>query len=184
MSQLLYRSLALGCLLVLASGPVRADLPEVGKTAPTFDLPATQVGKVLPDKKDATKLSLKDLEGKNVVLFFFPKAMTKGCTIESCGFRDRLKDFSEADTVIVGISNDTLEDQDRFTKKEKLNFPLLADTDKKVTRAYGSMSTRGFPSRHTFVIDKKGVLRKVYTTVSPAKHPDEVLNYVKELNKK
>jgi peroxiredoxin Q/BCP len=190
MSRLLHCSLAVACLLVLASGPSQAQkgdvgLPEVDKPAPAFDLPATQIGKVLPAKKDATKLNLKELHGKNVVLFFFPRAMTKGCTIESCGFRDRLEKFTDANTVVIGISNDTLEKQEEFTKKEKLNFPLLADTDKRVTKAYGSLSARGFPARHTFVIDRKGVLRKVYTTVSPDKHPDEVLDYIhSELNKK
>jgi peroxiredoxin Q/BCP len=184
MSRLSSHALA-SCALLLLLSSARAEkevvgLPEVDKPAPAFDLPATQVGKVLPDKKEATKLSLKDLKGKNVVLFFFPKALTRGCTIESCGFRDRIKKFSDLDTVVVGISNDTLEKQEEFTKKEKLNFPLLADTGKKVTNAYGAMSLRGVPSRFTFVIDKKGVLRKVYTSVAPGKHPDEVLAYVKE----
>jgi peroxiredoxin Q/BCP len=189
MSRLLHCSLAVVCLLVPASGLVGAEkeevgLPEVGKAAPELNLPATQAGKVVPGKKDGDKLSLKDLHGKTVVLFFYPKAMTKGCTIESCGFRDRIEKFTDANTVVIGISNDTLEKQEEFTKKEKLNFPLLADTDKKVTKAYGSLSARGLPSRHTFVIDKKGTLRKVYTTVSPAKHPDEVLDYIKTELKK
>jgi peroxiredoxin Q/BCP len=183
------RALIFCAVLLLAWLPARAreegGLPAVGKSAPSFDLPATQIDKVLPDKKDAAKLSLRDLRGKNVVLFFYPKAMTKGCTIESCGFRDRVEKFAAQDTVIVGISNDTLDLQEKFTTKEKLSFPLLADTDKSVTKAYGALSSRGLPSRYTFVIDKKGVLRKVYTKVSPAKHPDEVLEYVKdELNKK
>jgi peroxiredoxin Q/BCP len=183
------RALGLGAVLLLVSLPARAreegGLPEVGKPAPSFDLPATSIGKVLPNKKDASKLNLKDLRGKNVVLFFYPKAMTKGCTIESCGFRDRVEKFASQDTVIVGISNDNLENQEKFTKKEKLSFPLLADTDKSVTKEYGALGRAGYPSRYTFVIDKKGVLRKVYTKVSPATHPDEVLEYVKdELNKK
>jgi peroxiredoxin Q/BCP len=183
------RVLAVCVLLLLAWLPARAQksagLPEVGKPAPSFDLPATHIDTVLPDKTDAAKLSLKDLRGKNVVLFFFPKAMTKGCTIESCGFRDRIEKFAAQDTVIVGISNDDLGNQKKFTKKEKLSFPLLADTDKSVTKEYGAMSRLGFPSRYSFVIDKKGVLRKVYTKVNPATHPDEVLEYVKdELNKK
>ena len=105
---------------------------EVGKPAPTFDLPATSIAKVLPDAKDKKNLTLKDLKGKNVVLFFYPKAMTKGCTIESCGFRDKVADFAKLDTVIVGISNDTLADQQKFTDKEKLTFPLLADTENRL----------------------------------------------------
>jgi peroxiredoxin Q/BCP len=154
--------------------------PEVGKPAPPISLPATSIGLALPSKKDAKELSLEDLKGKNVVLFFYPKALTKGCTIESCGFRDKIEEFKKLDTVVVGISNDTVELQQKFTDKEKLNFPLFADTDKKVTKAYGALSDRGLPSRYTFVIDRKGTLRKVYTKVTPGKHPAEVLQYVKE----
>lgn len=177
------RFIALACVIALAGLANAEDdnkLPDVGKPAPAIDLAATSVGSVLPDKKDATSLSLKDLKGKNVVLFFYPKAMTKGCTVESCGFRDRVEKFAAADTVILGISTDKLDAQDQFTKKEKLSFPLLADPEKKVTKAYGALGPKGFASRYTFVIDKKGVLRKVYTKVSPKDHPDEVLDFVKE----
>jgi peroxiredoxin Q/BCP len=166
--------------VILSFALAPAELPEVGKPAPAIRLEAANVGKALPDKKDAKELSLKDLEGKNVVLFFYPKAMTKGCTIESCGFRDRVEQFAKLNTVVVGISTDTLSAQEQFTKKEKLNFPILADPEKKVTAAYGALSDRGFANRYTFVIDKKGTLRKVYTKVGPAKHPDEVLDFVKE----
>lgn len=176
------RSLALPGLLMLGSVALAQEgaLPEVGKPAPAIDLQATSIDKALPDKKDAKNLNLKDLKGKNVVLFFYPRAMTKGCTIESCGFRDRIEKFAALDTVVLGISTDDLEAQDKFTKKEKLNFPLLADPEKKVTKAYGALSPRGFANRYTYVIDKKGVLRQVYTKVSPATHPDEVLSYIKE----
>ena len=152
-----------------------------GKPAPDVDLPATQIGKVLPDKKDAKTMSLKDFQGKkNVVLFFFPKAMTPGCTVESCGFRDKVADFAKLDTVVIGISTDTLENQLKFTEKESLKTPLFADPDKKVTAAFGALGSTGFAKRYTFVIDKKGIVRKIYTAVTPAKHPDEVLAYVKE----
>ncbi len=142
MNQPWCRAIGFCAVMLLAGLPARAEkeetgLPKVGEPAPAFDLPATQIDKVLPDKKDAKTLSLKDLKGKNVVLFFYPKALTKGCTIESCGFRDRVEKFAALDTVIVGISNDTLELQGKFTSKEKLSFPLLADTDKSVTKAYG-----------------------------------------------
>jgi peroxiredoxin Q/BCP len=185
MNELLRCAAGLCAVLALAAGAARAQkdpvgLPEVGKPAPAFDLPATQVGSVLPAKKDAATLSLKDLKGKNVVLFFFPKAMTKGCTIESCGFRDMIPKFAAADAVVVGISNDSLALQEKFTKKEKLSFPLLADADKSVTKAYGALSAKDRPSRYTFVIDKAGVLRKIYTKVNPQKHPEEVLSYVKK----
>lgn len=168
----------LATLLVGASTLLAA--PEEGKPAPSFDVPATSVSTVLPDSKAKT-LSLKDFEGKkNVVLFFYPKALTKGCTIESCGFRDKVADFAKLDTVIIGASTDTVELQQKFTDKEKLNFPLLADHAKKVAEAYGVLNPNGIAKRHTFVIDKKGVLRKVYEKVSPGTHPDEVLTFVKE----
>ncbi len=154
---------------------------EEGKPAPDFNLPATQIDKVLPDKADAKTLSLKDLRGKNVVLFFYPKAMTPGCTRESCKFRDLSKEFAKLDTVVLGISTDKLDDQAKFTDKEKLNFPLLADADKKVTQDYGVLNPdRGFSFRSTFVIDKKGVVRKIYSKADPDKNPQEVLDYVKE----
>jgi len=170
----------LGLVLVLPglAADDKAGKPEVGKPAPSFDLPAVNINKALPDSKKKT-LSLADLKGKNVVLFFYPKAMTPGCTVESCGFRDKTADFAKVNTVLVGISTDNLADQGKFVKKESLNFPLLADPDKKVTRAYGALGTRGFANRYTFVIDSKGILRKVYTTVTPKEHPEEVLNYIK-----
>ena len=120
------------------------EVPKVGDPAPAISLQATQIEKVLPGKKDATTLTLKDLEGKNVVLFFYPKAMTKGCTIESCGFRDKVEDFAKLDTVVIGISTDTLADQKKFTEKETLKTPLLADPDKKVTAAYGALNTNAW----------------------------------------
>ena len=154
---------------------------KVGKLAPNFALPATSIDKALPDKKDARTLSLKDFRGKkNVVLFFYPKAMTRGCTIESCGFRDRIKKFAALDTVVLGISTDNLEAQQKFTDKENLNYPLLADPDKKVTKEFGALGPRGVASRYTFVIDKSGVVRKAYTKVDTGKHPDEVLKFIKE----
>ena len=167
-------------LLVLIALPLFAATPEVGKPAPAFDLAAANITSAFPDKKDATKLSLADFKGKNVVLFFYPKAMTPGCTIESCGFRDRPKKFTELDTVLIGISTDKLDAQEKFVKKETLTFPLLADPEKTTTKAYGALGLAGYASRYTFVIDKTGTLRKVYTKVGAAKHPDEVLDYVKE----
>ena len=167
-------------LLVLIGLPLFAATPEVGKPAPAFDLSAANIKSVFPDKKDATNLTLADFKGKNVVLFFYPKAMTKGCTVESCGFRDRAEKFTALDTVLVGISTDKLDAQEKFVKKEKLTFPLLADPEKTTTKAYGSLGKSGYASRHTFVIDKTGTLRKVYDKVTPAKHPDEVLDYIKE----
>jgi thioredoxin-dependent peroxiredoxin len=183
---------ALGVLatLFLAAGSVNAEEKEEGtkvqegKPAPDIELEAANIEKALPDKKDAKTLTLKAFKGKkNIVLFFYPKAMTPGCTVESCGFRDRIKKFEDVDTVVIGISTDKLADQVKFTEKENLNFPLFADPEKKVTRDFGALNAgRGLAARVTFVIDKNGVVRKIYRTgtVNPSKHPDEVLDYIKE----
>jgi thioredoxin-dependent peroxiredoxin len=152
--------------------------PKEGDKAPNVTLPATQADKV-PGAKDG-KVSLEGLKGKNVVLFFYPKAMTPGCTVESCGFSAIAEKFTAADTVVIGISTDTLELQQKFTEKEKLTVPLLADADKSVTKAFGVLSDRGMANRYTFVIDKTGTVRKVYNKVAPKDHPEEVLKYVKE----
>jgi len=157
-----------------------------GDKAPNISLPATSVDKVLPDAKDAKSLDLAALKGKkHVVLFFYPKAMTGGCTIESCGFRDITADLAKLDTVVIGISIDKLSDQQKFTDKESLNFPLLADSDGKITKEFGVMAgTRPVSQRVTFIIDKEGVIRKIYTKVTPKTHPKEVIDFVeKELAK-
>jgi peroxiredoxin Q/BCP len=167
--------LALACVGLTAAQDESAKV-EVGKPAPAFDLPATQINKALPDKKDAKTISLKDFENKkNVVLFFFPKA-----TIECCGYRDRAEQFAQLDTVLLGISVDPLDAQVQFTEKEKLTYPLLADTDKKTAKAYGVLSPRGFANRATFVIDKKGIVRQVYPNANATKNAEEVLTWVKE----
>jgi thioredoxin-dependent peroxiredoxin len=175
-------TLAIAGIGVFIGNVFAADAPpKEGSAAPDVNLPATQIEKVLPDAKGAKTLKLSDLKGKkNVVLFFYPKAMTRGCTIESCGFRDVAEKLAALDTVVVGISVDKLEDQQKFTDKEHLTFPLLADDGKAVTKAFGALGTNGFASRYTFIIDKQGVIRKVYTKVTPNTHPEEVIAFVKE----
>jgi thioredoxin-dependent peroxiredoxin len=159
----------------LASTARAQTPPKEGDPAPDIRVKATQVKKVLPDAKDDT-ISPRDFVGKkHVVLFFFPKALTKGWTIESCGFRDILDKLAAADTVVIGFSPDTLDKQKEFTDKESLNFPLLADTDKKL------ISALGVKGRSTWVIDKSGKIVKIYDKVSPANHPSEVLEFVKTL---
>jgi len=177
------RSLStLGMAGLFAGNALPADKPlKEGDKAPDIAIPATQIEKVLPDKKDAKTLKLSDLKGKkNVVVYFYPKAMTRGCTIESCGFRDVSDQLAKLDTVVIGVSTDTLGEQQQFTDKEKLNFPLLADSDKKVTEAFGALSPRGMAQRYTFVIDKTGTIKKAYTNVNVQNHPQEVVTYVKE----
>jgi len=155
---------------VQEGGPI-----EVGDPAPEITLQATQVERVLPRKKDLTTLSLRDFKGKKiVVLFFFPRAMTSGCTVESCGFRDIAREFDAVGAVVLGASSDKLERQVKFTEKEGLNFPLLADPEKQLITALG------VDHRMSFVFDKKGKLVKIFDKVNTKTHPDEVLTWIKE----
>jgi peroxiredoxin Q/BCP len=174
----------LSAVLLLAFG---ADAPaeplKVGDKAPNITLPATLANKAVPGKKEQDTVSLKEIgaNGKNVVLFFYPKAMTPGCTVESCGFTKISDQLAALDAVAIGISTDPVEDQQKFTEKEKLTTPLFADADKKTTKTYGVINPKnGRAKRVTFIIDKTGVIRKIYADVIPAKHPAEVLSYIKE----
>ncbi|HYH63719.1 MAG TPA: peroxiredoxin [Urbifossiella sp.] len=173
---------AVGLCLSAASAQDASTLKvKAGDAFPNVPLVAAQVEK-LPGKKAGDTVSIADLKGKNVVVFFYPKALTKGCTIESCGFRDIAKDFP-ADTVLLGASADTEKLQDEFITKEKLPYPLLCDTDLKLIQALGiQMAGKAMPQRKTFVVGKDGKIAKVYDKVDPAKHPAEVLAFVKGLN--
>jgi len=183
----LMTSLLLAAVVAILLGPgspspSAADEPtkvEVGKPAPDIDLQATHLETIFPGA--GTTFHLKDAKGKNVVLYFYPRAMTPGCTRESCAYRDLSKEFAKLDTVVLGISVDALDAQEKFTAKEKLNFPLLADPDKKVTGAYGVLNpTRGVAQRATFIIDKKGIVRKIYPMANADKNPQESLDWVRE----
>ena len=145
---------------------------EVGDKAPDFSLPTDGGGKV----------SLKELRGKTVVLYFYPRDDTPGCTAEACAFRDSLPDFSKVKAEVVGISRDSVASHDKFKKKFKLPFPLACDEDGKVTEAYGvwvekSMYGKKYMGieRATFLIDAKGVIREVWHKVKVDGHADEVL---------
>lgn len=151
---------------------------EVGDKAPDFTLPADNGGKA----------SLKALKGKPVVLYFYPKDDTSGCTAEACAFRDALPDFSKAKAAIIGISRDSVSSHDKFKKKHGLTFPLASDEDGKVCEAYGvwvekSMYGRKYMGieRATFLIDGKGVVRNVWRKVKVPGHAKEVLEAVASL---
>ncbi|HUU66901.1 MAG TPA: thioredoxin-dependent thiol peroxidase [Methyloceanibacter sp.] len=145
---------------------------DVGDKAPSFSLPADGGGKV----------SLKDFKGKTVVLYFYPKDDTSGCTAEACAFRDALPDFSKVDAEIIGISKDPVKKHDKFKEKYELNFPLAADEDGAVCEAYGtwvekSMYGRKYMGieRATFLIDGKGIVRDVWRKVKVPGHAGDVL---------
>jgi|GEM_PF-380416 len=151
-----------------------------GQPAPNFTLP----------KQDGSLLSLKDLVGKQVVLFFYPKDNTPGCTIESRGFSAALSKFERRNTVVVGISGGTTKTKTAFCQKFQLRQAMLSDTDFAVASAYGSYGERSFMGRKymgilrkTFVIDVDGTISKIFDKVNPEEHAQEVLAYVTALNK-
>ena len=151
-----------------------AELPQVGQQAIDITLPS----------QDNTPVSLKDYRGKWVVLYFYPKDMTQGCTIEAHNFERDLAKYKEANAVIVGVSVDSTDSHKEFCAKQSLTFKLLADTDKKVVDQYGSLNARGMASRNTFLVDPKGKIAKVWTGVNPNAHSEEVLAALSELGKK
>ena len=173
---------AVAGLLAAPAAPAADDVlkVKVGDKFPDVPLAAAQIDKV---KKGAKTVSVADLKGKTVVIFFYPAALTKGCTVESCGFRDLMKgDEFPKDVVVLGASNDTVEKQQEFIDKEKLPMPLLADTEQKLIKELGILSGKGpRAKRVTFVLDKEGKIAKIYDKVTPASHPKEVLEFVKTL---
>ena len=150
----------------------------VGMKAPDFTLPATDTGKV----------TLSDLKGKWVVLYFYPKDDTPGCTTEACGMRDANDEIRAMGAVVLGVSKDSMASHEKFRDKYDLNFPLLSDTDKKVMDAYGVIREKKMYGkvsmgvvRSTFIIDDKGVIRKIWRNVKAKEHKENVLAALKEL---
>lgn len=152
-------------------------LPEAGTVAPSFSL-QSQEGKAV---------SLDQFRGKWIVLYFYPKDFTPGCSIEAHNFQRDLAKYDALNASILGISVDSVDSHKSFCTKEGLNFKLLSDHDGSVSKAYGSLTNLGvakFASRHTFLIDPKGKIAKVYPDVSASKHSDEVLQDLAQLQKK
>ncbi len=150
--------------------------PTVGTPAPVFSLTTG----------DGSQVSLKDYRGKWVVLYFYPKDFTNGCTMEARNFQRDLTKYEQAGAVVLGVSVDTAQSHKEFCTKEGLNFKLLADPDAKVSTEYGSvMDYKGakLAARNTFLINPKGEIAKVYTGVKPAEHSDQVLKDLAELKK-
>jgi len=165
--------LALGLTLVATWA---AEMPAVGSTAPDFTL-SSQEGK---------QVSLHDFKGKWVVLYFYPKDMTPGCTIEAHNFQRDQAQYDKMNAAVVGVSVDTVDSHVQFCTKENLTFKLLADPNHAVVDKYGSLQElRGMTlaARNTFLVDPKGMIRKVYTKVDPSPHSEEVLKALAELKK-
>ena len=158
--------------MALFSGSV----PEIGSPAPEFTLKS----------QDGSTVSLKDYRGKWVVLYFYPRDMTPGCTLEARNFQRDQAQYVGRNAVILGVSVNSVDSHQKFCAKEGLNFKLLADNEKKVSEQYGSLTNLGlvkFSSRHTFIIDPQGKIARVYTEVSPRQHSEEVLAALDELHK-
>ena len=161
----------LGSLLALA-----ASMPAVGTAAPNFSLPS----------EDGSQVSLQDLRGKWVVLYFYPKDGTPGCTIEAHNFQRDQAQYVQRNAIVVGVSVDTTDSHKEFCTKQGLTFKLLADTEHKVVKEYGStMSYNGveIAARNTFIIDPQGKIVRTYSSVDPNKHSQDVLSGLDELQK-
>jgi peroxiredoxin Q/BCP len=151
-------------------------LPEIGKLAPAFSL-KDQNGKLV---------SLESLRGSNVVVYFYPRAMTPGCTVQACGFRDSIKELKQKNIVVLGISGDPHKSLKKFEERDRLNFPLLSDEDHEVAKAYGSWGMKKFMGREfmgilrqSFFINPEGKLVHIISKVETKTHHDTVLAFFK-----
>jgi thioredoxin-dependent peroxiredoxin len=154
-----------------------AGMPEEGTVAPQFKI----------KNQEGAEIRLSDLKGKWVVLYFYPKDFTSGCTLEAHNFQRDLADYEKRNAAIVGVSVDTADSHKSFCAQEGLNFKLLADTDHKVSELYGSLAEyNGNPiaARNTFIIDPKGTIVRVFKQVKPAHHSQEVLAALAQLQGK
>ena len=163
----------LSVLLLTQFQAFSADMPKVGDKAPDFSVLAS----------DGTTVQLKDYVGKGpIILYFYPKDDTKGCTAEACGIRDTMDEFKGLDAIVLGVSFDSVESHKAFIAKYKLPFVLLADTDKKVAKAYGVADDNSkVASRVTFVINKAGKIAFVDPKVNPATHAAEIRTVLQNL---
>ena len=175
------RMTILGLLLGLAmlAGVIAwaGEMPAVGSMAPDFTLPS-QEGK---------QVSLHDFKGKWVVLYFYPKDMTPGCTIEAHNFQRDQSQYDKLNAAVVGVSVDSVDSHVQFCTKENLTFKLLANPSHDVVDKYGSLTNMGamtIAARNTFLVDPKGNIRKVYTKVDPNPHSQQVLADLSQLESK
>ena len=154
--------------LVAATRPAAAEPPAAGANAPAVSLPS----------QEGQTVTLEQSKGKWVVLYFYPKDFTSGCTMEAHNFQRDLAKFEKANAVILGVSLDSVDSHKGFCTKEGLSFKLLADTEGAATKAYDSAVVRDgktYSARNTFLIDPAGVIRKVYLKVNPTTHSDDLL---------
>ncbi len=151
---------------------------DVGKKAPAFNL----------QNQKGEKIRLSSFAGeKNVVLYFYPKAMTPGCTVQACGIRDSKKEFAKLDTVVLGVSPDPVSRLEKFREKQDLNFDLLSDENHVIAEKYGVWGLKKFMGREfmgilrtSFIIGKDGKIKEVISKVNTKTHHDDVIRYIKE----
>lgn len=153
------------CMVIGMGNAEAQTLPKEGQKAPDFSL-VDQHG---------TTHTLETHKGKYVVVYFYPKDDTPGCTKEACGFRDDFAVLEKAGAVILGVSTDDVESHKQFAEKYHLNFSLLADVDKTMANSYGVLSDNGYAKRVTFLLDELGLIVKVYPAVNPVGHSQEIL---------
>jgi len=152
--------------------------PKIGNLAPAFTL----------KDQHGNKVSLKDFRGeRNVILYFYPKAMTPGCTVQACGMRDSRAALKKLDTVVLAVSPDPVDRLKRFEEKQSLNFTLLSDEDHSVADKYGAWGLKKFMGREfmgilrsTFIIDREGRLRHIMDKVKTKTHHDDALDWVRD----
>jgi peroxiredoxin Q/BCP len=170
------KTIVLTTTILAASMAMAQTTPQVGTPAPAVTLPSN----------DGKQVNLTDYKGKWVVLYFYPKDFTSGCTLEAQNFQRDLAKYQNTGTIILGVSVDNAESHKNFCAKEGLNFKLLADTDAKVSETYGSVKDydgKKMSARNTFIISPEGKIAKVFTGVKPQRHSEEVLQALDELKK-
>lgn len=163
----------LSTLLVTVMISSAGSAPTVGSKAPDFTAPST-----------AGSLRLSNYRGKWVVLYFYPKSFTPGCTAESCSLRDGMEALRTLDAVVIGVSTDDLDTQRKFKEKYQLPFDLVADSDKRVVEAYDVKGMLGFAKRRTFIIDPEGIIRYIVEDVDTGKHAEQVRDILQKLQGK
>jgi thioredoxin-dependent peroxiredoxin len=150
-----------------------------------FDQITLQIGDTAPELKlkdqHGNLVFLRDYAGRWVVLYFYPKDDTPGCTREACNFRDESERLTPFNAQVLGVSVDSRESHENFAKKFKLNFPVLSDPTKKITRSYGALAFYRLARRMTFIIDPQGKIRRIFKSVNPKIHVEEVAQALREL---
>jgi peroxiredoxin Q/BCP len=178
-NRFVWTSLIVVSVALLGASSFGADSPKIGSSAPDFSL----------NSQDGNPISLSQFRGKWVVLYFYPRDMTSGCTIEAHNFQRDQEKFKAANAVVLGVSVDDTKSHQQFCTKEGLTFKLLSDTDHKVSEEYGSLTNLGlvkFSKRHTFIIDPQGKIVQEYPDVDANinQHSEQVLNELAQLQKK